>query len=72
MRLTSAKLPKLEMAIQIGPATAPGVIAFDSVYAMGGNSHRAHLAELAPRLQFDEPINIQFTSGTTGHPKARP
>src|SRR6266567_2456761 len=26
-------------------------------------------AESAPQLQFDEPINIQFTSGTTGFPK---
>ena len=68
-RLTAAKLPKLELAIQIGPKTAPGFIAFDSIYGMGTASHRAHLAELAPKLQFDEPINIQFTSGTTGAPK---
>ena len=70
-RLTAAKLPKLEMVIQIGAgsAPAPGCIAFDSVYGMGAASHRAHLAELAPKLQFDEPINIQFTSGTTGAPK---
>jgi fatty-acyl-CoA synthase len=68
-RLTAAKLPKLEMVIQIGPKTAPGFIAFDSVYVMEVASHRAHLAELGPQLQFDEPINIQFTSGTTGAPK---
>jgi fatty-acyl-CoA synthase len=68
-RLTAAKLPKLEMVIQIGPKTAPGFIAFDSIYAMEVASHRAHLAELGPQLQFDEPINIQFTSGTTGAPK---
>src|SRR5580698_8732332 len=59
-RLTAAKLPKLEMVIQIGPKTAPGFIAFDSVYVMEVASHRAHLAELGPQLQFDEPINIQF------------
>jgi fatty-acyl-CoA synthase len=45
------------------------MIPFDSVYGMGTASHRAHLAELAGRLQFDEAINIQFTSGTTGLPK---
>jgi fatty-acyl-CoA synthase len=68
-RLSAAKLPMLEMAIQIGPITAPGFIAFDSIYGMGTNSHNAHLTALAPKLQFDEPINIQFTSGTTGAPK---
>src|SRR6202171_6285021 len=29
----------------------------------------ATLAELEPALQFDDPINIQYTSGTTGFPK---
>jgi fatty-acyl-CoA synthase len=35
----------------------------------GGASETKRIAELAPQLQFDEPINIQFTSGTTGFPK---
>ncbi|HEY4866878.1 MAG TPA: AMP-binding protein [Candidatus Dormibacteraeota bacterium] len=29
----------------------------------------AHLAEREAELQFDDPINIQYTSGTTGFPK---
>ena len=45
------------------------MFAFDDVAAMGGAGERARLAELADRLQFDDPINIQFTSGTTGSPK---
>jgi fatty-acyl-CoA synthase len=36
---------------------------------MAAASHRTRLAELGPRLQFDDPINVQFTSGTTGAPK---
>jgi fatty-acyl-CoA synthase len=36
---------------------------------MGGAEDRLALAMLADRLQFDDPINIQFTSGTTGLPK---
>ncbi len=55
--------------IQIGGPAAPGMFAFDDVAAMGGAGERARLAELADRLQFDDPINIQFTSGTTGSPK---
>jgi fatty-acyl-CoA synthase len=67
--LDAAKLPGLRIVIQIDDATGPGMIPFDSVYAMGEASHRAYLDELAGKLQFDEPINIQFTSGTTGLPK---
>jgi fatty-acyl-CoA synthase len=68
-RLTAAKLPSLEIAILLGSNAVPGFIPFDSVYTMGTNTDRARLAELALRLQFDDPINIQFTSGTTGVPK---
>jgi fatty-acyl-CoA synthase len=66
--LDTAKLPSLRSVIQIG-GSAPGTIPFDSVYDMGGKAERAALAELAGKLQFDDPINIQFTSGTTGLPK---
>jgi fatty-acyl-CoA synthase len=68
-RLRAAKLPELRSVIQVGSPAAPGMFAFDQVAAMGGGGERARLAELAGRLQFDDPINIQFTSGTTGAPK---
>jgi fatty-acyl-CoA synthase len=67
--LDAARLPSLKMVIQIGAAPAPGMIPFESVYNLGTASHRAQLGELGSRLQFDEAINIQFTSGTTGLPK---
>jgi len=66
--LDAAKLPALRAVIQIGGA-APGTIGFGDVHGMGGADERATLAELTGRLQFDEAINIQFTSGTTGLPK---
>lgn len=66
--LDCAALPALRAVIQIGE-TAPGTIGFDDVYAMGGAAERAELARLADVLQFDDPVNIQFTSGTTGLPK---
>ncbi|MEI7714068.1 MAG: AMP-binding protein [Rhodospirillales bacterium] len=66
--LDSAKLPHMRTVIQIGES-APGTVGFDTVYDMGGAAERARLAELAGVLQFDDPINIQFTSGTTGLPK---
>ena len=66
--LDAAKLPTLRIVIQLGES-APGTIPFEAVYGMGGGAERARLVELAGQLQFDEPINIQFTSGTTGLPK---
>jgi len=68
-QLNAAKLPGLRVIIQIGAPAMPGMIAFDDVYTMGKEEHRANLQGLGERLQFDEPINIQFTSGTTGLPK---
>jgi len=66
--LASERLPELRTVIQIGGA-APGCLAFDDVPGLATDAHRAELARLQPLLQFDDPINIQFTSGTTGTPK---
>ncbi len=35
----------------------------------GHNISDQQLAEREASLQFDDPVNIQYTSGTTGHPK---
>ena len=67
-RLASERLPDLRTVIQIGGTTA-GCLAFDDVPGLATDAHRAELARLQPLLQFDDPINIQFTSGTTGTPK---
>jgi fatty-acyl-CoA synthase len=67
--LSSAKLPHLKTVIRIGGADAPGTYGFDEVMAMGAAAGHEAVEALAPRLQFDDPINIQFTSGTTGAPK---
>jgi len=68
-QLKADKLPELRTVIQIGGAPATGTVSFESVYSEGGEAERVRLAELMGTLQFDDPINIQFTSGTTGLPK---
>src|SRR5919199_2002024 len=42
---------------------------WDQLLADGARVDEASLAEIESRLQFDDPINIQYTSGTTGFPK---
>ena len=46
------------------------MLQFDDVARSGRTGNVAEIERLArPKLQFDDPINIQFTSGTTGSPK---
>jgi fatty-acyl-CoA synthase len=67
--LNAARVPSLKTLIRIGADTADGFMRFDDVAALAGDTHRAMLADLQSKLQFDDAINIQFTSGTTGAPK---
>ena len=68
-QLEAQKLPHLRAVIRMGDAVTPGMFNFDAVCAMGQDSHYQQLAELKGSLRPDDPINIQFTSGTTGSPK---
>jgi fatty-acyl-CoA synthase len=63
------RLPQLKLIITIGKDQHAGCLPFGQVLRAGGPAEAARLAELAGTLQFDDPINIQFTSGTTGFPK---
>ncbi len=67
--LHAAKLPELRLVITIGAGSEKGMIPFDDVAGLGGDAERRRLSFLAETLQFDDAINIQFTSGTTGFPK---
>ncbi len=67
--LRSHRLPSLEMVIRMGSDTSPGMLNFDDLLRAPSREELTALAVLSEKLQFDDPINIQFTSGTTGHPK---
>ncbi|XP_049491800.1 medium-chain acyl-CoA ligase ACSF2, mitochondrial [Panthera uncia] len=67
--LKSQRLPDLTTVISVDDPL-PGTLLLDEVVAAG--STEQHLARLRYTQQFlscHDPINIQFTSGTTGSPK---
>ena len=67
--LEARRLPALRTVIRMGAGKTPGMHNFDDVCRTGGLVERARLSEIGARLQADDAINIQFTSGTTGAPK---
>uniref|UniRef100_A0A6Q2Y0Z2 Medium-chain acyl-CoA ligase ACSF2, mitochondrial n=1 Tax=Esox lucius TaxID=8010 RepID=A0A6Q2Y0Z2_ESOLU len=64
----SARLPDLRMVI-VTDSRQPGMFHLEDVMQAGSSQHMRQLEELQKRLSFDDPVNIQFTSGTTGIPK---
>lgn len=68
-QLRAEKFPNLRMVIRMGRGRTPGMLNFDEVCQFGGEEEANQLKTLKNTLQPDDPINIQFTSGTTGSPK---
>ncbi|OYV31595.1 MAG: AMP-binding protein [Thiomonas sp. 20-64-9] len=66
--LRAARLPDLKLVVHLGEADEPGMLRFGDWIARGSADDPA-VAEAAATLHAHEPINIQFTSGTTGFPK---
>jgi fatty-acyl-CoA synthase len=67
--LRAARLPALRLVIQMGTKPIAGTIAFDSLFRVATDAHRDEVAKRAARITVDDPVNVQFTSGTTGTPK---
>ncbi len=66
----SAKLPELKRVVCLDADRAlTGMFSWQSMLAYANEVSAEHLAEVQGTLQFDDPINIQYTSGTTGAPK---
>ena len=67
--LADVAAPSLEFVIRLGRERTAGMTNFDELMAPPTSDELAGLQALGARLQFDDAINIQFTSGTTGNPK---
>ncbi|MCP5366402.1 MAG: AMP-binding protein [Hyphomicrobiales bacterium] len=64
------ELPDLERVIVLAAEAPAGTLSYGQVRHGATARDRARVGDLAEALQFDDPVNIQFTSGTTGTPKA--
>jgi fatty-acyl-CoA synthase len=63
------KLEALERVIYLGTAGWDELLAAGAVAAGTGAAWPPALGQRTAELAFDDPINIQYTSGTTGFPK---
>ncbi|NTW01550.1 MAG: AMP-binding protein [Oscillochloris sp.] len=65
----SARLPELRTVIRMCDQPDPGSITWPDLLAAADAVSDDDLAARQAEQQFDDPINIQYTSGTTGYPK---
>jgi fatty-acyl-CoA synthase len=67
--IPSERLPELRSAVLIGDQSQPGMFNWQQFLALGEEVADDELDERQASLDFDDVINIQYTSGTTGLPK---
>ena len=62
-------LTHLQHIVQLGDAPRAGMRRFAELRALAAPAQRRRVADIGRTLDPQDPINIQFTSGTTGQPK---
>lgn len=67
--LHSARVAALRHVVYLGADAAPGGIAWTEFVERAQGVGEMDLRAREAALQFDDPANIQYTSGTTGSPK---
>ncbi len=67
--LHARALPHLRTVVRLGTTRTPGMFNFEQLPGLARSGYSAALERIASRLAPEDPINIQFTSGTTGSPK---
>ncbi|UVM18870.1 AMP-binding protein [Pseudomonas sp. B21-023] len=67
--LQSARLPALRGVISLAATPPGGFLAWSALQARAGETAPGQLAARQASLHRHAPINIQYTSGTTGFPK---
>ena len=68
-QLQAARLPSLRWLVRLGVEKTPGMLNFGELLSAPTQAEKDALQALGAKLKGTDPINIQFTSGTTGLPK---
>lgn len=68
-QLNSSEFPELKFAIVLSESPKQGLTSWKTLLEMESEVTADELSTRQASLAFDEPINIQYTSGTTGYPK---
>ncbi len=68
--LQSADFPRLRSVVGLKGPPSPGIIGWEDFLDRGREISPDTVQAIADRLSPADPINIQYTSGTTGFPKA--
>lgn len=69
-QLNAEQFPQLRWVVAIKGATPAGAIPWTDMLERGDSVAEGQLEAIAAGLKPNDPINIQYTSGTTGFPKA--
>jgi fatty-acyl-CoA synthase len=69
-KLRLERLPDLHTLISLGTESVAGFFNYSELVDAIDPQGQRRLTDCGQNLQFDDPINVQFTSGTTGLPKA--
>ncbi|MBH3468442.1 fatty acid CoA ligase family protein [Pseudomonas putida] len=67
--LTCERFPELRGVVSLAASPPPGFLAWHALQARAESVSCQALVERQAQLRCDDPINIQYTSGTTGFPK---
>ncbi len=67
--LNSKEFPNLKSAVVLSDSPEQGLCGWSDFLSGAEQISTEALSERQSNLAFDEPINIQYTSGTTGYPK---
>lgn len=66
--LRSAALPDLAWIIRLGNDSSAGMVNFGDIAARADDSARNRMRDVSAAVQFDAPVNIQFSNATGGKP----